>query len=39
MTEAEWVAMKDQLIYEAWAAKASAAEAAMAGKAKGAIGE
>jgi hypothetical protein len=35
LPEAEWTAMKDQLIYEAWAAKASAAEAAMAAKAKG----
>ena len=33
LPEADWVAMKDQLIYEAWAAKASTAEAEMAAKA------
>ncbi len=35
LPDADWTAMKDQLTYEAWAAKASAAEAAMAAKAKG----
>jgi hypothetical protein len=30
LPDADWVAMKDQLTYEAWAAKAAAAEAAMA---------
>jgi hypothetical protein len=30
LPDADWQAMKDQLTYEAWAAKASAAEAAMA---------
>ncbi len=30
LPDADWTAMKDQLTYEAWAAKASAAEAAMA---------
>ena len=39
LPDADWVAMKDQLTYEAWAAKASAAEAEMAAKAKGASGE
>ena len=33
LPDADWVAMKDQLTYEAWAAKASAAEAEMAAKA------
>jgi dienelactone hydrolase len=30
LPDADWLAMKDQLTYEAWAAKAAAAEAAMA---------
>jgi len=30
LPDADWIAMKDQLTYEAWAAKASAAETAMA---------
>ncbi len=30
LPDADWIAMKDQLTYEAWAAKASAAEAAIA---------
>jgi hypothetical protein len=30
LPDADWVAMKDQLTYEAWAAKAMAAETAMA---------
>jgi hypothetical protein len=34
LPDSEWTAMKDQLIYEAWAAKMNAAEAAMAAKAK-----
>jgi dienelactone hydrolase len=35
LPESDWTAMKDQLIYEAWAAKMNTAEAAMAAKAKG----
>jgi dienelactone hydrolase len=35
LPDADWTAMKDQLTYEAWAAKASAAEAAMAASAHG----
>ena len=30
LPDADWQAMKDQLTYESWAAKAAAAEAAMA---------
>jgi len=35
LPDADWVAMKEQLTYEAWAAKAAAAEAAMAAHAGG----
>jgi dienelactone hydrolase len=35
LPDADWVALKDQLTYEAWAAKAAAAEAAMAAHAGG----
>ncbi len=38
LPDSDWAAMKDQLTYEAWAAKAAAAAAAMAAKARSGLG-